>query len=457
MMAPETRYAKTADGVHIAYQVVGSGSIDIVFVIGWTTNVDALWEEPSLARFLARLASVSRLIIFDKRGVGMSDRVPETALPTLETRMDDVRAVMDAAGSNRAVVFGVSEGGPMSLLFAATYPERTVALVLFGTMARFAWAPDFPWGDTDETSRDVVDGIDSSWGTEEYASSALRSWAAPGSADDTHLVTWLSSYMRRAASPGAAMALERMNHAMDVRQVLPAIHVPTLVLARMGDKDFPIEATRQMANQIPGAKLAEFPGDDHFFWIGDQSALLDEIERFLLGVRNDEAELDRVLATVLFTDIVGSTQRAAALGDRQWSATLEAHHARIRSLLGRFRGREIDTAGDGFLATFDGPIRAVRCAMAATRAVQDLGLEIRAGLHTGEVEFSDQGVRGIAVHIGARVAALAAASEVLTSSTVKDLVAGSALRFEDVGEHVLKGVPGSWRIYRVLDPTAGAE
>jgi pimeloyl-ACP methyl ester carboxylesterase/class 3 adenylate cyclase len=448
---PETRYAKTTDGVHLAYQVVGEGSIDIIFVIGWTTNVEALWEEPSLARFLARLASISRLIVFDKRGVGLSDRVPEAALPTLETRMDDVRAVMEAAGSERAVVLGVSEGGPLSILFAATYPERTIALILFGTMARFAWAPDFPWGVTEEQARDVLDAIDRSWGTEEYASSALRSWAAPGSAEDPRLVSWLASYTRRAASPGAAMALERMNFGMDVRHILGAIHVPTLVLARIGDLDFPIDATRQMAGQIQGAKLVEFPGDDHFFWIGDQGALLDEIERFMAGVSDDEAELDRVLATVLFTDIVGSTARAAALGDRRWTEVLEAHHARIRSLLARFRGKEVDTAGDGFLATFDGPIRAVRCAVAATHAVKDIGLEIRAGIHTGEVELSEAGVRGIAVHIGARVAGLAGASEVLASSTVKDLVAGSALRFEDFGEHALKGVPGVWRLYRVLD------
>lgn len=449
-MRPETRYAKTTDGVHIAYQVVGKGSLDVVFVIGWTTNIEALWEEPSLAKFLGRLASISRLIIFDKRGVGLSDRVAESALPTLEMRMDDVRTVMEAAGSERAVVLGVSEGGPLSLLFAATYPDRTVALILFGTMARFAWAPDFPWGVTEERLRDQVDEIDRSWGTVEYASNALRSWAAPGLAEDSQIVSWLASYTRRAASPGAAMALERMNYGMDVRHVLGAIHVPTLVLARSGDLDFPIDATRQMASQIQSARLVEFPGDNHFFWIGDQNELLDEIERFLAGVRDDEAELERVLATVLFTDIVGSTERAAALGDQRWHEVLEAHDAKIRSLLGRFRGREVNATGDGFLATFDGPIRAVRCAVAATQAVKDLGFEIRAGLHTGEVELSDDGVRGIAVHIGARVAALAGASEVLTSSTVKDLVAGSALRFEDFGEHALKGVPGMWRLYRVV-------
>jgi len=454
-MLPETRYARTSDGVHIAYQVIGQGAVDMVFVIGWTTNIEAVWEEPALARFLARLASFSRLIIFDKRGVGISDRVPDAALPTLETRMDDVRAVMDAAGSKRAVVLGVSEGGPLSILFAATYPERTIALILFGTMARFAWAPDFPWGDPEEEHREVLDEIDRSWGTEEYAAEALRKWAAPGSAGDADLVRWLASYTRRAASPGAAMALERMNYGMDVRHALAAIHVPTLVLARVGDLDFPIDATRQMAHRIQGAKLIEFPGDDHFFWVGDQGSLLDEIEHFVAGVRDEEAELDRVLATVLFTDIVGSTERAAALGDRQWNVALEAHHATIRSLLSRFRGVEIDTAGDGFLATFDGPIRAVRCAIAATQAVRDVGLEIRAGLHTGEVELSDHGVRGIAVHIGARVAALAGASEVLASSTVRDLVAGSALRFEDLGEHTLKGVPDAWRIYRVIDPAVG--
>jgi pimeloyl-ACP methyl ester carboxylesterase len=324
-MRPETRYGKTADGVHIAYQVVSEGSIDIVFVMGWTSNVEAFWEEPALARFLGRLASFGRLIVFDKRGVGLSDRVPESDLPTLETRMDDVRAVMEAAGSERAVVVGISEGGPLSLLFAATYPERTTALILFGTMARFAWAPDFPWGATEEKLRHEVEGIDRSWGTEEYASNALRSWAAPGSADDPPLVSWLASYTRRAASPGAAIALERMNYGMDVRHVLGAIHVPTLVLARKGDLDFPIDATRQMAGQIQGAKLVEFPGDDHFFWIGDQDALLDEMERFLAAVRDEETELDRVLATVLFTDIVGSTERAAALGDRRWHEVLESH------------------------------------------------------------------------------------------------------------------------------------
>jgi len=453
---PVTRYAKTADGVHVAYQVVGSGAIDIVFVIGWTTNVEALWEEPSLARFLARLSTLGRLIIFDKRGVGLSDRVPEPFLPSLETRMDDVRAVMDAAGSARAVILGVSEGGPLSLLFSATYPDRVSALVLFGTMARFAWAPDFPWGQTDAELHALVEEIDRSWGTEEFAEAALRSWAAPSRADDQTLVGWLAGYTRRAASPGAAIALERMNFDMDVRHVLGAVHVPTLVLARTGDMDFPIEATRQMADAIPGARLVEFPGEDHFFWIGAQDELLEEVNRFLTGVRDDEAELDRVLATVLFTDIVGSTERAAAVGDRRWLELLEAHQSRMRSLLSRYRGVEIDTAGDGFFATFDGPIRAARCAVEATHSAEELGLQVRAGLHTGEVELADHGVRGIAVHIGARVAALAGPSEVFASSTVRDLVAGSRMRFEDIGEHSLKGVPGTWRLFRVLESEPAA-
>jgi pimeloyl-ACP methyl ester carboxylesterase/class 3 adenylate cyclase len=448
-MPPETRYAKTSDDVHIAYQVVGGGSIDIVFVMGWTTHIEGMWQEPRLATFLTRLASMGRLILFDRRGLGLSDRVAGDVLPTLETRMDDVRAVMDAVGSERAAVIGVSEGGPLSMLFAATYPERTSSLILFGTMARFAWAPDFPWGQTPETLRDELDRYDRLWGTPELAAQELHGWASPSSADDPELVAWLAHYTRSAASPGAAIALSRMNHEIDVRHVLGVIHVPTLVLARTGDRDFPIEATRQLADGIHGAQLVEFPGDDHFFWIGDADALLSQIERFLRGVRDDEAELDRVLATVLFTDIVGSTERAAAIGDRRWGEALETHHGRIRALLSRFRGTEIDTAGDGFLATFDGPIRAARCALAATEAVKDAGVEIRAGLHTGEVELAGGSIRGLAVHIGARVAALAGASEVLASSTVKDLVAGSTLRFDDAGEHELKGVPGTWHLYRV--------
>jgi len=440
---PRTQYTKTADGVHIAYQVVGDGAVDIVAAIGWTTNVEAMWEEPSLARWLTRLSTFGRLIIFDKRGVGLSDRVPESQLPTLETRMDDVRAVMDAAGSERAVVFGISEGGPMSIVFAATYPERTIALVLFGTGA--VWG----MGDSPEFTA-YIERMDRSWGTEEFARQELRDWAAPSLADDERMVAWLASYLRRSASPGAAIALERMNRGMDVTHVLPAIHVPTLVVSRTGDIAFTLEAGRAIAEGIPGARFIEHPGVDHLFWVGEGDRLLDEVHRFVNEIRVEEAELDRVLATVLFTDIVGSTEKATELGDHGWLALVGEHEAKVRVQLGRFRGREVDTAGDGFLATFDGPIRAVRCAMAVRDAVRDLGIEVRAGLHTGEVELDGEKVRGIAVHIGSRVAGLAGPSEIFVSSTVKDLIAGSAVAFEDRGEHKLKGVPGTWRIHEVV-------
>jgi pimeloyl-ACP methyl ester carboxylesterase len=326
VVIPQTRYATTFDGIHVAYQVAGQGSVDLVFVMGWTSNIEAMWEEPGLARFLSRLASFSRLILFDKRGVGLSDRVPESHLPSLETRMDDVRAVMDAVGSERAVIFGVSEGGPMAMLFAATYPERTIALVLFGT------ASDFTAGYTN------LDEIDRAWGTEEYAREQLRTWAAPGHANDERLVTWLASYMRRAASPGAAIALERMNLQIDVTPVLPTIHVPTLVLARSGDLEFNAVDVRRVADAIRGARYVEFPGDDHFFWVGDQESSLGKIEQFVAEFRDQEAELERFLATVLFTDVVGSTERATELGDRRWKDLLENHHARVRGQLARYRG-----------------------------------------------------------------------------------------------------------------------
>jgi pimeloyl-ACP methyl ester carboxylesterase len=442
---PETRYAKAADGVHIAYQVVGDGPVDVVAIIGWVTNLEAMWEEPRLARFLRRLAESCRLILFDKRGVGLSDRVPDSALPTLEARMDDARAVLDAVGSTRAIVFGVSEGGPMAMQFAATYPDRTIALLLFGTSAD--WTVD---QDPDGEYEAGLETVEREWGTIEYAREQLRSWAAPSLAADDRAAEWLASYMRRAASPGAAIALSRMNRGLNVSAVLQAIHVPTLVLARTGDLDFPLEEVRRTAAAIPGARLVEVPGDDHFFFAGDSEPLLAEILRFVKTTGDDEAELDRVLATVLFTDIVASSERLSALGDRGWRSLVEAHNDRLRGLFGRFRGHEVDTTGDGFLVTFDGPIRAVRCALAATAAVRDLGLEIRAGLHTGEVELAGSTVRGIAVHVGARVSALAGPSEVLTSAVVKDLVTGSALRFEDRGVHVLKGIPGDWHLFRAL-------
>ena len=446
MTTPETRYAKTADGVHIAYQVIGAEPVDMVFVMGWVTNIEAMWEEPSFARMLERLASFSRLILFDKRGVGLSDRVPEDRLPDLETRMDDVRAVMDAVGSERAVVFGVSEGGPMSMVFAATYPERTIALVLYGTVADFTVRePEYK-----ESTADYLARMEETWGTREFARGEIAAWAAPGHESDERLVEWLTSYIRKSASPGAAVALERMNGQINATHALPSIHVPTLVIGKEGDLDFPIEEVRDMAGQIAGARLVELPGSEHFPWVGDPNAIVDEVERFVVALGEAEAELDRVLATVLFTDVVGSTEKAAELGDRRWKELVEEHHRRVRGQLARYRGVEVDTAGDGFFATFDGPARAVRCATSIVRAIAPLGIEVRAGVHTGEVETVDEKVGGMAVVIGARVGASAGPSEVLVSQTVKDLVAGSGLSFEDAGEHQLKGVPDRWRLYRVV-------
>ena len=445
MSAPETRYAKTADGVHIAYQVVGEGPVDMVFVMGWVTNVEAMWDDPDFARFLDRLASFSRLILFDKRGVGLSDRVPDERLPDLETRMDDVRAVMDAVGSERAVVFGVSEGGPMSMLFAATYPERTIALVLYGTTADFtARAPAYKDDPAAYLAR-----TEEAWGTAGFAREQIAGWAAPGHESDERLVAWLASYMRKGASPAAAMALERMNRQINATHALASIHVPTLMIAKEGDLDFRIEQVRETASRITGARLVELPGKVHFPWVGTPDAVVDEVERFVVALGEVEAEFDRALATVLFTDVVGSTEKAAELGDRDWKELVEEHHRRVRGQLARYRGVEIDTAGDGFFATFDGPARAVRCATSIVAAVAPLGIDVRAGVHTGEVETIDGKVGGLAVVIGARVGASAGPSEVLVSQTVKDLVAGSGLVFEDAGERDLKGLPDPWHLFRV--------
>ena len=448
---PETKYAKTADGVHIAYQTVGDGSVDIAFVMGWTSHIELMWKEPTLARFLSRLAAFSRLILFDKRGMGLSDRVPDDRLPSLEVRMDDARAVMDAVGSQRAIVMGFSEGGPMATLFAATYPERTIALVLFGTSA--CWRPtiDYPFPvPSDEEHERYIERIEQMWGKPEFAAQELRNWGAPTLAEDDHTIGWLAEYLRHAASPGAAIALERMNRGIDIRPALRAIHVPTLVLARDGDLMFTAEETKWMADQILGARFVSFPGVDHFFWTGNQDELLIQIERFVAEVGHEETDLDRVLATVMFTNIVGSTAKAAELGDREWGDLVDRHHGAVRALLGRFRGTEVDTAGDGFFATFDGPARGVRCAHAIGDAVRDFGLEVRAGVHTGEVDRIAGKVGGIAVSVGAKIAALAAPSEVLVSQTVRDLVSGSGITFEDAGEHELEGVPDRWHLYRLV-------
>ena len=441
---PETRYAKSGD-VHIAYQVTGSGSFDLVWVPGFMSHLEADWDNPARVRIFERLGSFCRLIRFDKRGTGLSDRV---AIPTLEQRMDDVRTVMDAVGSKQAALFGFSEGGPMSLLFAATYPERTVALVMYGSYARRLWAPDHPYGKTATDWEAFVERLEREWG-----GPVAMDIFAPSVANDPNAQKGWANYLRQAASPGAVVSIMRMNGEIDVRHVLPTIRVPTLVVHRIGDRLTSIEQGRYLANNIAGARLVEFPGDDHALSVGNADVIVDEIEMFLTGIRGG-AGADRVLATVLFTDIVGSTERVAQLGDASWRQLLGQHHAIVRRELTKFRGREIDTAGDGFLAAFDGPARAVRCAHAIKQAARtQLNLDLRAGLHTGECESLEDKLTGLAVHIGARVATRANAGEVLVSSTVKDLVAGSGLQFEDRGSHVLKGIPGEWRLFAALSPS----
>jgi class 3 adenylate cyclase len=439
MPAPDTHYAKS-EGVNIAYQVVGDGLVDLVYVPGWVSHVELAWELPELAESFERLASFSRLVLFDKRGTGMSDPVGATELPTLEQRMDDVRAVMDAVGSERAAIFGASEGGNMSMLFAATYPERTIALATFGCTAKRVWSPDYPWAPTPEARADAFADVERNWMTG-------MGWGdiAPNLGPDA--LAELGRYYRRCASPGAALALMKMNTYVDVRDVLPAIQAPTVVMQRAADRDTDAEEGRYIAARIPGARYVEFPGADHSWWTQDRNAVIDEIEELVTGVR-PAPEPNRVLATILFTDIVSSTDRLRQVGDHAWAELLARHHAAVRRELERFRGREVDTAGDGFLATFDGPARAIRCAVAIRDAVRALGLELRAGLHTGECELLGDRVAGIAVHTGARVAALAGAGEVLVSATVRDLVSGSGLTFEDRGEHEMKGV-GRRHVYAV--------
>jgi class 3 adenylate cyclase len=433
-MQPITHYARSGD-VHIAYQGFGAGPINLVVVPGFVSNIENYWDEPDLARFLRRLGSYARVVTFDKRGTGMSDRVAE--LPGLEQRMDDLRAVMDAAGMEQAAVLGISEGAPLSILFAATYPDRCRALVLYGSFSRFShWFPN------EEALAAFFGYVEQAWGS---GGSVQR--FAPSRANDAAFQHWWGRNERLGASPAAVTALMRMNSQIDISGILPAVRVPTLVIHRTGDKTVNVEGGRDVAAHIPGARLVEFPGDDHLYFAGENSDdIADAIEEFLTGSRAPVA-VDRVLATVLFTDIVGSTEKAAALGDQRWRDLLDSHHATIRRNLARFRGHEVKTTGDGFLATFDGPARGVRCACAIADEIRPLGIEVRAGLHTGECEMIGDDVGGIAVHIGARVAALAGAGEVLVSSTVKDLVAGSGLHFGDRGSQSLKGIPGEWRIF----------
>lgn len=433
----ETRYAKSGD-VHIAYQVVGNGP-DLVFVPGWVSHVEYAWEDPSFSRFVRRLASFSRLILIDRRGTGLSDPVAD--LPSLEQRMDDVRAVMDAAGSERAALFGISEGGPMCMMFAATYPQRTTSLVLCGTAACITRRRHYPIGIPPSKLREYADHIAAAWGT-----GVSADVFAPSVAQDQSFRRSWARFERFAVSPAGIQALLRMLNDTDARHILPVVKVPTLIVHRQGDRAMAVAGARFLAERIPGAKYVELPGDDHFPWVGDTGAILDEVEEFITGARAVR-ETDRVLATIMFTDIVGSTARAATMGDRRWRDLLSSHDALARRELARFGGREVKTVGDGFLATFDGPARAIRCAFAIRDGGRALGIDIKAGLHTGECELVGDDVGGIAVHIGARVAARAAAGQVLVSGTVKDLVAGSGLRFADCGSHRLQGVPGKWRLF----------
>ena len=439
-MLPQTRYAKSGD-VNIAYQVLGQGPPDLVLIPGWVSNIEIFWEEPAVVRFFTRLASFSRLILFDKRGTGLSDRVAE--MPNLETRMDDVRAVLDTVGSERAALFGYSEGGVLCALFAATYPNRASALIMHGSYARLTSAPDYPWGLNEQERSAFVDQAVREWGAP--IGIDMR---APSMATDERFRQWWARFLRLSASPAAFATLSHMNAQMDIRQVLPAIRVPTLILHSVNDRNLDVRGSRYLAERIPGAKLVELSGPDHVPWLSDADIVVDEVEEFLTGARH-APEPERVLATVMFTDIVGASERAAGLGDRRWHDLLDSHHALIRRQLNHFRGREIDTAGDGFLATFDGPARAVRCASTISDGVRSLGIEVRAGLHTGECEMMGDKLAGIAVHIGSRVAALARPGEVLVSSTVKDLVAGSGLSFQDRGIQSLKGIPGEWRLFAV--------
>lgn len=448
MEPPQIRYARSGD-VHIAYGVIGDGPIDVVFVSGWVvSNFGVPWEG-SAVDFYRGMSSFARLILFDKRGIGMSDRTH--GIPDLETRMDDIRAVMDAAGSRRAAIMGFSEGGPMSMLFAATYPERTAALVLYSTPVSWLRTDEYPWASTSQELRAFLESQEGVRGTDEWCDDRLRIFA-PTTAGDPATRRWWRRWVQSSASPGAIKAMSLMNSEIDVSGTLSSIRVPTLALNRTDDEDVPMDAMRYLTDRVPGARFAELPGADHGWWV-DSGQIVAEIKPFLLGLWKrrewDMVETDRVLATVLFTDIANSTAMLAELGDRKWRELLGQHHALVRRHLVRYSGREIDTAGDGFFATFDGPARAIRCARAISDGVRELGLHVRAGLHTGECEIADGKMTGIAVHIGARVAAEAQPDEVVVSSTVRDLVAGSGLKFHDRGCVQLKGLPGEWQLYAV--------
>ena len=441
-MIPETRYARLGD-LHLAYQVLGTGPPDILLLDQWFGHVEAQWEVQPLAAFRERLASFGRLIMFDKRGTGLSDPIPTSALPTIEEWMADVPAVLDAVGAERVALIANIGGGILAMPFAAAHPERVSSLILVDCFARFQVAPDFPIGAPPDTVAQALEEADI--GTRQ---GVIIDLFAPSSARDERLRRTWSRYERQAASPGSTVAIVRLIYESDVRGVLPAIRVPTLVIHRANATGFRVSHGRYLAEHIPSATYVELPGTDNLIWAGDQDAMVAEIQNFVTGVR-PAPEPNRVLATVLFTDIVGSTQLAADLGDKRWQALLADHHRIARQHLERFSGHEVKTVGDGIVATFDGPARAIRCAIAIRDGVGDLGLAIRAGLHTGEIEVQPDDIAGLGVHIGARISALAERGEVLVSGTVKDLVVGSGLTFEDRGSHVLKGVPDEWRVFAV--------
>lgn len=444
----ETRYAVTADGVHIAYQVSGRGPVDLLWSEGWLTHVEILWELPVYARWMHMLGQSFRVIHFDKRGMGLSD---QAATPDLETRMEDVRAVLDAAGSERAILLGDGpDGGGLAAMYAATYPGRVHGLALWHFHARAAWAPDYPWGQGEQDrGRYLRADVGARWGNEDRMRQYAEDLGVRTQLDDPAFIRWAAKYVRYAASPGTVLEQGRIWYETDLRGVLPAIHVPTLLLYRTDYPGTTVDEMAYLQGLIADSRVEALPGVDEQAYFGDPAEVVGAVARFVDAIRTEEARLDRVLATVLFTDIVGSTEKIAELGDHGWRELVQRHHATVRALLARYRGSEVDTAGDGFFATFDGPARAVKCAQAIVAAVGPLGIEVRAGLHTGEVETIAGKIGGLAVAIGARVGALAGPSEVLTSQTVKDLTAGSGIAFVDAGEHELKGVPDRWHLYRV--------
>lgn len=445
MDVPEAHYARNGE-VALAYQVVGDGPVDVVYVPQWINNLEVAWANPLYARFLQRLGSFSRLVVVDRRGMGLSDRLSAREVPPLETLVQDLQVVIDHAGLERPILFGGSESGSICALFAATYPDKVSALIIYGPEARGTASGDYPWAWDAEAWHSYLSELDAGWGTDEYATSQFE-WLVPSLANDLEQRRWWGTMQRLSASPSSMVAIERIWADLDIRPVLPTIQAPTLVLHRTGDPVEQVAAGRDFATRIPAARYVELEGNDWPVWAGDQDAVFGAIDSFLHGIREEEAELDRVLATVLFTDIVGSTERANALGDRAWGELIGRHHAVVRAMLGRYRGAEQDVAGDGFFATFDGPARGVQCARGIVGAVLPLGLQIRAGVHTGEVGIVEGKAAGIAVHIAARLGALAEPSEVLVSQTVKDLVAGSGLRFGNRGSRKLKGIEGTWNVY----------